>query len=184
MAGLVPGVPEAELLERRDARPRERGVSRPLLGLVPLPRGAGDVDVGADMMHDPAIPRLEVHRRDVGLPGQLRGDHEATIDVRSRGGDREVLTGSSTRSGVPNFQSAANRTGGGICSGRPAGHPPRPRLREWRSPSSERDWSCLSFGPTPGAGFHGGMLRSPATSAISAARFRACSYVSRAKGPT
>ena len=99
-------------------------------------------------------------------------------------GIEKSSAGSSTRSGVPSFQPSANWGGGGMSLGSPRGAPPRPRPRGWRSPRRERDWSCLSFGPTPGSGFQGGISRSATTEAISAARLRACSYVSRAKGPT
>ena len=50
--------------------------------------------------------------------------------------------------------------------------------------ATDNERSCRNFGPTPGAGFHGGIERSSATVARSSARLRACSYVSSGNGPT
>ena len=164
VAGLVPGVPEAELLEERDARPRERGVPRPLLGLVPLPRVAGRVEVGADVVHDPAVPRPEVDRRDVGV---LRrgswGSRSSDRRPAPEAGTAKSSAGSSTRSGVPSFQPSANLGGGGMSFGSPCGAPASAQASRMAISSVDSDWSCLSGGPTPGAGFQGGISRSAAT---------------------
>jgi hypothetical protein len=52
------------------------------------------------------------------------------------------------------------------------------------SSEAESDRSCLSFGPTPGSGFQGGIDRVEVTFTMSEERFRACSYVSSPNGAT
>ena len=55
VAGDVAAGPEAQVLVHVDARPRERRVPRPRLGLVPLPRLAGRVEEGVDVVNDPGF---------------------------------------------------------------------------------------------------------------------------------
>ena len=88
------------------------------------------------------------------------------------------------RSGGPSAQPSANRGGAGMSLGSPSGAPASAQAPSTAMSSRDSDWSCLSFGPTPGAGFHGGMTRSAETVAMSDARFLAWAYVSRANGPT
>ena len=75
---------------------------------------------------------------------------------------------SRTRSGVPRVQPSANLpVGGSVLRASPFGAPASAQASSTATSAAVSDWSCLSFGPTPGSGFHGGIDRSPATAAMS-----------------
>ena len=124
-------------------------------------------------MHDPAIPRPEVDRRDERLAGQVRGDHEAAIDVGSRGGDREVLIRLEHEVGRAELPVLGERPAVGMCLGSPCGAPASAQASRMAISAAESDWSCLSFGPTPAR----------ASTAASSGRRPPPRYPPRASGP-
>ena len=96
---------------------------------------------------------------------------------RPRPGSRSRVPMSSDEVGAARASSRrgtsrAGRQVGGIALG---GAGLGPGRRAWRCRRSESERSCLNFGPTLGAAFHGGIARSSTTAAMSSARLRACS---------
>ena len=89
-AGLDAGRPAAQVAGDRLAGPGEARVARAGIGRVALPRLARDVDVGQDVVDDPAIADPVLDRRDVLILLEAGRDDEASIDVVARGRDREV----------------------------------------------------------------------------------------------
>ena len=83
---------------------------------------------------------------------------------------------------APASSPSANWGGGGMSLGSPRGAPASAHASRTAISWCVSDWSCLSLGPTPGSGFQGGICRSLATMAISAARFRACSIRLQGEG--
>ncbi len=89
--GLVPRGPAAQVAGDLDAGPRVRDVARPRLGRVAMPAVRVGVDERHHMVHHAAVPRPVLDRRDRHVAREVRGDHEAPVDVRARGGDPEIL---------------------------------------------------------------------------------------------
>ena len=88
--GIAAGRPEAQFIGL-DHGPADRGIARTRGGLVELPRPAGRVDVGDEVVDDAAIPRGVVDRLEEGVLRQVGRQDEAAVDVRAPGGYGEGL---------------------------------------------------------------------------------------------
>ena len=87
LAGLAAGRPAAEVAVNLDAGTGEAGVARAgLLGVL-LPRLALGIDIGQDVMHDPAVAGPVLDPRDVDVGRQAGRHHEAAVDVGAGGRD-------------------------------------------------------------------------------------------------
>ena len=89
--GNIPGRPAAEVTLDLDSSSRIGSVSRPRLGGIALPPRARAIQKRHDMMHDTPVARPVFNGGDVGVPPQVGGDDEATVNIRSRCRDWEVL---------------------------------------------------------------------------------------------
>ena len=136
------------------------------------------------MVHNPAVSRNVLDSRDHDFLPQVRGDHKAAVGIRPGSGNVKVLghlQNEVGRSQPPAVGKAAGKRTVFLFA---QGCAVLDQAASVATSFRLRVGSCLSRGPKPETGFQGGIDRSPATAAISNARFRVCSYVLRAKGPT
>ncbi len=92
-AGLVPGRPTAEVAVDLDSGAGKALVTKTRIGLVAFPTLPGRIHIGEHVVNDLTIARPVFDRRDVHIFRQLRRDHEATVDIASRGRHGEILRG-------------------------------------------------------------------------------------------
>ena len=70
--------------------PPKHGIAGPRVGLIALAGLARDIDIGQDVVDDPAVARPELDGRDVLVFFEAGRDDEAAIDVVAAGGDVEI----------------------------------------------------------------------------------------------
>ena len=172
---LVTRCPAAEVAVDFDLRAGEAGISGTGLGVILLLAFAGDVDIREHVVNHAAIAGAVFDCRDVHIVRKRCRHDEASVDVGAVGGDREVGGGLEDEVGGAEGPVVWKLRVGGVSEGLPSGAPAVAQAARVAMSSEESERSCLKCGPTPGAGFQGGIERSSVTSAMSDARFRACS---------
>ncbi len=168
----------------RHAGAGEAHVARPGLPLVLDPGAAGDVDVAEDVVDDLAVAGVILDGADVFVVGQVGGDHEAAVDVLPLRGDDVVLGGLDDEVGRAQSPVGRERRGGAEILGLPFGRARLgPACQEGDLVAGER-LGVLERRAEVGRRLPRGHHPLGGDAGDVDARFRACSYVSSANGPT
>ena len=133
-------------------------------------------------MYHPAIARLEVHRPEPADGGEARRQHEDAELVVPRGLQLVRLAHRQDQVRLAQRPVRGEYLRRESILGSPSGQPASSHSRSVATSASASTRSSRNGPPYGGVAGQGGITFSPVTSTMSAARLRACSYVSGANG--